>query len=88
MAFSSITVLAGCSIPSIGRNRIAYVECDGRQAAEYDKPGKLEDNCSSFSKLVAEFLRSSSKRYWKFGTECALTARAFRPVSKISAIES
>ncbi|GMJ08207.1 ATP-binding cassette C3, MULTIDRUG RESISTANCE PROTEIN 3, multidrug resistance-associated protein 3 [Hibiscus trionum] len=48
-------------IPTVIDNDLVLV-LDKGQVAEYDKPGKLlEDNSSSFSKLVAEFLRSSSK---------------------------
>ncbi|KAK8978997.1 hypothetical protein V6N11_007457 [Hibiscus sabdariffa] len=50
-------------IPTVIDNDLVLV-LDKGQVAEYDKPGKLlEDNFSSFSKLVAEFLRSSSKGY-------------------------
>ncbi|KHG27828.1 ABC transporter C family member 3 [Gossypium arboreum] len=48
-------------IPTVIDNDLVLV-LDKGKIVEYDKPGNLlEDSCSSFSKLVAEFLRSSSK---------------------------
>ncbi|MFQ6648891.1 hypothetical protein Gotur_021729 [Gossypium turneri] len=49
-------------IPTVIDNDLVLV-LDKGKIVEYDKPGNLlEDSCSSFSKLVAEFLRSSPKR--------------------------
>ncbi|KAG4153405.1 hypothetical protein ERO13_D04G181300v2 [Gossypium hirsutum] len=48
-------------IPTVIDNDLVLV-LDKGKIVEYDKPGNLlEDSCSSFSKLVAEFLRSSPK---------------------------
>ncbi|KAL5760091.1 hypothetical protein ACOSQ2_018929 [Xanthoceras sorbifolium] len=49
-------------IPTVIDNDLVLVLDEGK-VLEYDSPGKLlEDNTSSFSKLVIEFLRRSSKR--------------------------
>ncbi|TXG56117.1 hypothetical protein EZV62_017430 [Acer yangbiense] len=49
-------------IPTVIDNDLVLVLDEGK-IIEYDLPGKLlEDNTSSFSKLVTEFLRRSSKR--------------------------
>ncbi|KAK1578466.1 hypothetical protein Q3G72_030482 [Acer saccharum] len=49
-------------IPTVIDNDLVLVLDEGK-IVEYDSPGKLlEDNTSSFSKLVTEFLRRSSKR--------------------------
>ncbi|TXG56119.1 hypothetical protein EZV62_017432 [Acer yangbiense] len=49
-------------IPTVIDNYLVLVLDEGK-IVEYDSPGKLlEDNTSSFSKLVTEFLRRSSKR--------------------------
>ncbi|KAK0573649.1 hypothetical protein LWI29_011403 [Acer saccharum] len=49
-------------IPTVIDNDLVLVPDEGK-IVEYDSPGKLlEDNTSSFSKLVTEFLRRSSKR--------------------------
>ncbi|GAV90679.1 ABC_tran domain-containing protein/ABC_membrane domain-containing protein [Cephalotus follicularis] len=52
-------------IPTVIDNDLVLV-LDGGKVIEYGTPGKLlEDNSSSFSKLVAEFLRSSKNtKHW------------------------
>ena len=48
-------------IPTVIDNDLVLVLDEGK-VAEYDSPAKLlKSNSSSFSKLVAEFLRRSSK---------------------------
>ncbi|OMO81421.1 hypothetical protein COLO4_23609 [Corchorus olitorius] len=52
-------------IPTVIDNDLVLV-LDKGQIVEYDRPGiLLEDNSSSFSKLVAEFLRSSKSNHHK-----------------------
>ncbi|KAK1576490.1 hypothetical protein Q3G72_014357 [Acer saccharum] len=55
-------VINNCRLGEIIRQDLRLLDAPGK-IVEYDSPGKLlEDNTSSFSKLVTEFLRRSSKR--------------------------